>query len=351
MRWLLTLLLGLAAQWPGHAWAEVVRTLHLESTPSGAQVFLLTGGERKPIGTTPTSYEAEFHSEVSVLRFAFVRAGSAEMTLEVGADRDRVVATLKAASVVADAEKQPDPALRRQQEQITPAVTAVLRDGVVRRGGVEAALEGMASLQRIGTAVYLVVPVSLQMKAVNGADADKGALAQQVWRDLASDLSSRLRSALPSAAGVNGIIVNTAIPSTGSSFAVNSRVEAKTELTCIPGTVMVFSSCATMAPVYETSCYNGNCSTRQSGTRCAPGNTPQYSPCATKGPITKFAMKNDPQIGFQQMQVRVLSIVSLPAKGTASPTGLLHVDANGKMLFEQGDIPAAIKAELARKAE
>ncbi|CAN5270061.1 hypothetical protein BH10PSE17_BH10PSE17_28790 [soil metagenome] len=346
MRALVALLLAVASHWPAAAWAEITQSIRFESTPPGAQVFLLSGTSRTPVGTTPVAYEAEFHSEVSILRFAFARAGYEESTLEVGPGRDRVVATLKPASVVADADKQQDPRLRRQQEQITPAVTATLREAFAKKGTADAALDGPARLKQVGDAVFLVVPVSLQSTTPPGSAAEQGAVAQGVWRDVASDLSNRLRSAIPASSGVAGVIVSTAIKSGGSTFSVNSRVESKTEIACIPGTVMVYNSCATMAPVYETSCYNGTCNTRQSGTRCAPGSTPQFSPCATQGPVTKFELKTDPQVGFRQKQVQVFTVALFPAKGAPGAPGLLHVDANGKVLFEQGAVPTALKAEL-----
>ncbi len=337
---LLVVILSLAFAYP--AAAEVRRTIRVDSVPSGAQVFLLVAGERTAIGTTPFDYAAEFHSDVSVLRLSFERAGFAALEFELTPVRDRVVATLAAAMVVASAANQGDPSLKALQDRIAPGVSGAIRQMLASKTAAGVQIEGGASLRRIDGAVYLEVPLALDY----GASADAGGAARRLWREIGAELTARIGKSLPANSGVAGVVMLGGLRGSGPAFGVSSHAESSTQMSCLPGMKQVYDSCATQQPTYETSCYNGSCSTRPTGTRCAGGMKSVYDACATMGPLTTFKVKVDPQAGATASGARVVVVASFTAGG--APTALAQVDERGRVVFREGRLPAALDASSGR---
>lgn len=334
--WLAVLTLAVA----GSAGAQVRKTLRLDSVPPGAQVYLSVAGERKPLGTTPLDYEAEFHSEMSVLNLRFERAGYTPADLEITPARSRVVATLAETSVFAAAATQADGGLRALQERVAPAVGGVIRQALAAKSAEGVQLDGTASLRRVGGAPYLEVPLALPY-AVKPSDP-AGEPARRLWRELGGDLAARVRRALPPASGLAGLVVLGRLRAGASSFAVGSSAESKTEIACLPGMRSVYDSCATMQPTYETYCNpSGQCFQRSTGSRCAGGMKSVFDACATKGPVTKYVVRVDPRPTVHAAQARVVAVLDFAAAG--QPARLAEFDEQGRTVFRNGPLPRELE--------
>jgi hypothetical protein len=126
-RRLVCALLCLPLLWLAAARAEIKKTVELTSEPPGAQVSLAIGGQNKPIGKTPLKYEAEFHSEMSVLRLHFALEGYRERTLELNAGDSRLAAKLSRGSGSDD--ETPGGGKFSVQSHMTSKVEMVCRPG------------------------------------------------------------------------------------------------------------------------------------------------------------------------------------------------------------------------------
>jgi hypothetical protein len=334
--WLAVLALTLV----GGAGAQVRKTLRLDSVPPGAQVYLSVAGERKPLGSTPLDYEAEFHSEMSVQSLRFERAGYTPADLEITPARNRVVATLVETSVFAAAATQADSGLRALQERIAPALGGAIRQALAAKSAEGVQLDGTVRLRRVGGAPYLEVPLALP-HAVKPSDL-AGESARRLWRELGGDLATRVRRALPPASGLAGLVVLGRLDTGASSFTVGSSAESKTEIACLPGMRSVYDSCATMQSTYETYCNpSGQCFQRNTGSRCAAGTKSVFDACATKGPVTKYAVRVEPRTTIQAAQARVVALLDFAA--TDKPVRLAEFDDQGRAVFRDGKLPAELE--------
>lgn len=336
------MLVILAVSRPPAATAEIRKTLMFESLPAGAQVYLLSGSRRIAIGVTPLEHEVDFHSPISVLRFEFERSGYASTTREIDPSQDRVFAKLAARSLVAAPATQLDSRLRSLQQRWNDTIERSLRRSVEQAAPNGFDMAGVARLRQAGgSGVYLHVPITLAF----AARQDGSEIAQAVWREAGSKLTAGLRQALPADSGIAGVIVEANLQATGANFSVTSRMVSTTEMVCVQGMKQVYNSCATRQPVYETSCNSsGFCSTRQSGSRCAGGMVAVPDPCVTRVPATKSTIQVDPVSTTRPKVSRVLGMGSFRAPSSGA-TALLYVDAEGRVLFKQGEIPDSLMAE------
>lgn len=329
-------LAALALAHTGIAGAQVHKSLRIDSVPPGARVYLSVAGERKPLGTTPFDYEAEFHSPISVLKLHFERAGHTAVEQEITPARDRFVATLPAARVVAAPASAGDPGLRALLERITPAADGAVRASLAAPPAEGVQLDGTVGLRRAEGTTYLVVPLVLPYTLQPSSSA--GESARRMWRELASDLAARVRKVVPPASGLGGIVIQGRLNVGGSSFAVNSSAESKTEIACLPGTRMTFDGCATRQPTYETYCNtSAQCFQRTTGSRCVSGMKPVYDPCATKGPVTKYVVTVDPRATVHATHARAIVALDFAAGGTQ--VRLAEFDDQGREVFREGGLP------------
>lgn len=329
----------------GSAGAQVVKSIRLESAPVGAQVFLLQGSDRKLVcAQTPCNWQADFHSERSVLRLSFELPAHEGATVQVSPERSRVKASLKARKGSARTPVQ-SARLQQLQSKLMPAIAAVVRAG--EANSTVSRASAPASLREIGGHTYIYLPLkvgNLEPFIVDG----KGSLVRAMWTSSGGGYDALLKERF-AREGIDGTIVEATIgdPIAGG-FSVTGQAEAETEMTCIPGTVMVYTSCATQAPTYETSCYNGTCSTRQSGTRCAPGNAPQYNPCATRAPLTKYKVKVNPRTGINAKasagSVRLIGISHWSGSNKQVAPTWLQIDVSGRVVHVAGASPSAALA-------
>ena len=348
---LVTLLsLGL---WVSSPRAEVVKELRIESVPAGAEVYLKQAAREIPLGKTPLVYKAEFHSEISILRMVFRKSGYQDALLEVSAKQDKVVAALEARALAASPTVHKDPQLQAIQQRLNPILNQTMPGLLEAKGPFDLDLAGPIRVDRMNEKVFVVVPLALRGSKVNLKESGKTrqeALLKALWDQCGGGLVVPLARKIQGQAGVEGIVLDIAFDEQRYLFGVESRVETRVEMQCVPGTSMqtVFDACATMRSEVTHRDSFGNVYTRQV---CVPGQAmkPVFDPCASKVPVTKSEVKVDPKAGVTRDQARARYIIpfALIGQGAAPEAvyekiGVLLTDAKGARLMGRGALPAEL---------
>lgn len=327
--------------------AEVMKLIRLTSSPSGATVYQSSAGHQTPIcDATPCDWQAEFHSEQSVLRLRFELPGYAGVTQEVTPDKRSVMASLRMTKAAEAAAANQSPRLRSLETRLKPAIGEGVR-AADADAGKTAKPSGPPVLREVGGRVYLWLPLTVRNLKSQAASGN-GGMVRAMWDDAGTRFDEALRNRL-TREGIAGIIVDAVPGNTDGGFTVSSQMESTTEMTCIPGTVMRYNSCASQAPDYTYRCYNGNCTSFQTGSHCVGGQVPQYDPCATRAPITKYQVKVDPQVtikphGTPASSVRLIAVSDWSGK---TEPALIQTDATGRVTYVNGPEPStAIKRAL-----
>jgi len=319
--------------------AEVVKSIRLTSAPSGAEVYQLSAGHQTQIcAATPCDWQAVFHSEQSVLRLRFELPGHEGMTQEVTSNNQGVAVSLKMTDTAAAAYAAKSPHLRALEVRLNPAISEAIR-AVSANASKIAKPSDRPDLRDIGGRVYLWLPL-LVRDLKSQADSGEGSMVHTMWTGAGAGFEEALRNRLAKE-GIAGIIVEATPAEAGSGFEVSSQVEFAAEMTCIPGTVMRYDSCASRAPDYSYRCYNGNCTSFESGSHCVGGQVPQYSACATRAPVTKYRVKVNPQVAIKSAnttRVRLIAICDWSGKAEAA---LIQTNAAGHVTYVEGSEPSA----------
>jgi hypothetical protein len=300
--------------------AEIEKNVRLESEPAGAKVYLLRSSQRIPLGTTPIDYRAEFHSEHSILRFAFELPAHAPQTLEVNASQGSVVAKLAARTLVADPLSLQDMGLRGIQQRINPSLASTLTAMLAQRSGEGIDLSGLARVRRLDDSPYLVLPLLLSSPATS----------LESRRDLLTAILSEVEAKMPNGSGLAGIVADAQIgapPRPGGGAAVQQTVVME----CVGGYEYEYLPC--MQRAIPTG-------------YCVPGTLTKYNPCLNRVPTTQRTVTVDTTAKATGSQR--LYIVSRIGAGR-SELGILHLDQDGRVLVRQGNLPERWIAELPSK--
>jgi hypothetical protein len=302
-------------------------------------VYQLSAGHQAEIcAATPCDWQAEFHSEQSVLHLRFELPGYEGLTEEVAASDPRVAVSLKMTKTAAAAYAAKSPHLRDLELRLNRAIGEAVRAATANAAHI-AESSDPPDLREIGGRIYLWLPLVVRDMS-SKAPSGNGDVVHAMWTGAGAGLEEALRKRLAKE-GIAGIILEATPAEAGSGFAVSSHLEFATEMTCVPGTILRYDSCATRSPDYSYRCYNGNCTSFESGSHCVGGQVPQYSACATRAPVTQYQVKVNPQVAIQSAanhRVRLLAICTWPGK--AEPT-LIQADASGHVGFVEGPEPAA----------
>lgn len=307
----------------------------IESSPSGAQVYLLRGTQRIALGKTPLDYRAEFHSEQSILRIAVEHPGYNPVRLELSASRPRLVAQLTAKSHVVDPATHSDPALRSLQREINPALTQALSSVLQPMGDWTADLAGEARLRRTDNRTLLTIPLSVasQRPAPGGRPADMAAIAKEVWDKVAHRAALAVEGALGRPRGLDGIVIESRFDLQRHGFRVDHRITSRTEMRCVPG------GQNKMVSKYHA------CATRDARGFCVSGYKNEYAyvhdPCASMQPFTLTDTTFDASSAETRDLARAVYLVPLNIDidnlGFSS-VDVVMTDARGKLLWQQGKL-------------
>jgi len=317
-------------------------------------IEMVVGTKREPIGQTPLSYRAEFHSEISVLRFSARKPGYVARDFEVTGKDDRVMIQLQERSFATSPAELNDPELRKMQEQMVVATEKVIRDALKEQSPFEVDLARKIEVQRIDDSAYLVVPVSVghapaDYRRVGAGNAQ--AFLADLWGQLGDGFALPLVQAARKVKGINGIVLDVDYSHVQSGFGVGFRMESNVEMECQPGTKMQFlyDSCATRQTeqTYNAQTHDWE----SSGTKCVGGLVTRqvFDPCASRVPMTHTTLVTDPTVSFAQAKSKARYFGSLEAFGTAvhandvyERIGAVLTDNNGGVLARHGDLRASL---------
>ncbi|MGO9316819.1 MAG: hypothetical protein ACLPXT_03810 [Terracidiphilus sp.] len=317
-------------------------------------VELLVGTKQEPIGQTPLTYRAEFHSEISVLRFSARKPGYEAHEFEITGTEDRAMIQLQERTFATSPAELNDPELRQMQEQVVEAIGKVIRDALKEQSPFEVDVARKIEVRRIDDKVYLVVPLTVGHAPADyhqvGAGNAQSFLAD-LWSQIGEGFALPLVQAARKAKAIHGILLDVDYSHAQSGFGVSFRMESNIEMECQPGYKMqsVYDSCASRQTVQT---YNAQThSWASGGTTCAGGMVTRqvYDPCVRKIPVTHTALVADPKVSFAQAKSRVRYIGSLNALGTAAHAkdvygqiGAVLTDNKGGVLAQKGDLPKAL---------
>ena len=131
------------------------------SDPPGAEVYLLLGTKQESLGTTPLKYQADFHSDMSILRFAIKKPGYKAETIEVNAQQDKVTVSLTPQGFAAAPGIISDPVLSSLQARVSPSIDRTLRERLPGKGPYECDVAGPVRVARLDDNVFLVLPMTM----------------------------------------------------------------------------------------------------------------------------------------------------------------------------------------------
>lgn len=302
--------------------ATLQKTLKLESTPPGAQVYLLRGSQRTPLGVTPLEYQAEFHSEMSILRFAFELAGQESKTAEVAATARGAHVKLGNRALAADPAVHQQQALRELQRRLNPELEKSLRSLLKKHAAAGLELTDVARLRQLDAdGIYLELPITLRLARQPG---DQAALPRSIWDSIGKKIVADLKSGALSGHGLAGIVLRVQADSLQRSFNVNSRMETRTEMACVPGYDKQWEDCFTRS-------YTG---------QCTGGYRMIYKSCARMEPRVVNELVVDPRAVVGKSRAHIYLIHGMQ-KNLDKP-GMLQLDDAGNVRFKDGGIPAAL---------
>ncbi len=336
----------LAAFGPAAALAEIVKQVAIESSPPGAEVFLVEGTRKNSLGRTPLKAQLEFHSEISVLRLSLSKSGFQAQTVEVGARQSALKVKLLPQRLAAQPGEITNEALRGLQSRIGKRIDESVGRSVASATSLEWEFVGLIRVVDLDGKTYLLAPVALARPPQESA-----ASVSDIWDKVRSTVVQPLGEVARGESSIEGIVVSVGLGQIRRDFGVGGQVESRLEMQCVPGTQMVqeYDPCARRVQVYET---QRDGSTRNTGlTRCEGGTVTRsvFNPCATKTPVTKSAVVVKPQAGTRIEQAQIQFVVPAAALGEArkrrelpAQVGVLRADAQGRVLEKRGQVPSML---------
>lgn len=279
--------------------ATVVKELTIESVPSGVEAYLLQGSRRVPLGKTPLTYEATFHSEISIIRIAFEIAGYETKIAEVSATQDKVSIILSPRGNTLSPAAIKDPNLRKIQQRIKPTVDKVLLKSSSLQSPAKWEIRSKVRVANIDGKNFIILPIGLidsqyRVKSNSGNDYIES-LLRDLWDQLGKKLVIPLFLELREEHDVIGIILDIAYDQSKRVFRVDSHVESKVEMECVPGTETTerYENCAKTVMM---SVYDYGIKAYRMESKCVGGIVTQYinNPCLYKVPVTRTDLKVDP---------------------------------------------------------
>jgi hypothetical protein len=346
------LVLGL---WALDVQAVVLKKLRIETNPSGAETFLLEGTRKVPLGTTPLEYEAEFHSEISILRMLIKKTGYSDFTLEVSASQDKIVAALESLGISEDPNFHKDPNLRKIQEQINPIIDRIIPELLEHLKQMDSNLAGHISVTAAQDDIFLVVPVVIEnlKDEINGTGKSRREmLLKALWGQLGGSIAIPLARKFREHEGITGILLQAKIDENRYVFSTLPTLESNMKMVCVAGyrTQQVLQ--LRQIPQYETYSDNrGMVYQRLTGYRTESYIVPQqvFDPCISRRPITTVVPKFGPKVNVVKDQavatfllpLKILERNLTPEKLYEELTILL-INSKGEQLEHQGSRPIPI---------
>ena len=333
--------------------AAFVKQIHIDSDPVDAEVFLLQGARRIPLGKTPLKYEASFHSEISILRIAFEKAGFEGKVVEVSATQNSVQTKLNTRVYASTPDSLKDPVLRNLQQRIKPIIDKFFSEPVATQSNFQWAVGGQVNVAAFNGKTFIILPIALTDSNKNSLFSSSSAVnnttLRALWDQLSQQVVFPLSIKLKHEDKLSGLIVEIANRHPKKEFQVGSRVETKVEMECIAGTEMVqaYDSCATKQMRHDP---DGRGNIRMSYV-CVGGMVTRsvYNPCLYRTPISKSSVVIDPVAKTEVKRSKIQFIFTLDLLNQTSHLndifsrlGILCTNEEGRTVLNSGPVPPSL---------
>lgn len=340
-----TVALGLALLLPCAPAQALEKTVRIESTPSGAEVFLLQGTRETLVGRTPFEYRAEFHSEMSILRLAFKKQGFDTRRVELAAKQSELLARLEVRALVAKAGAG-DGAFATIQAKVRPALEPILARFLAAKDGPKFDLTRPAMVA--GPAGAPRIEIRLDMQELAGAQKklstqEAEASAREVWRAVATGLAQpAARLVVAGDPRLSGLLLEVRYANVRRRFTVGTRTDTRMESQCQPGqvSVQVWNPCQRLEMQVGQS--------SGAATRCVGGMETRYqhSPCAYRIMVPVNETVLDPKLQleagtllFRFYLPRELAASDAQVAGLFEQLAVLVQSSADEVLLNRGTIP------------
>jgi hypothetical protein len=346
-------ILALLTLWVSTAQAVVDKDLYFESVPSGAKVYLLQGKRQVLLGTSPLKYRASFHSEISILRFSVQKSGYESQTIEVSAKQNRISVKLTSRTFAAHPDTIGNPKLRSLQKKLAPVVDTTVSGLATAQGPFAYTIGRRVRVSKLDHKYYLILPVEIERSEKGHKDLIRSkneAFIRQVWDQIGREVVIPLAKAVRNRAKIDGIVLDVNLSQVHRGFKVSSHTKTKTEMKCVPGTVMqnVYNPCLRRRTEYYRDSY-GNLHTRMGSCEGGWVTAPVYNPCAQRIPVISREMKIDPEATIRKVQSKLQYIFAMGSIDLAtknrkeySQLGILFIDEKGKIVTKRGPVPSSL---------
>lgn len=279
--------------------AEITKKVRITTEPAGAEIFLVLGARRIPVGASPADAEIEFHSEQSVVRIFAQKLGYEPKTVELEARQPTLTIKLErraATEKVAATEMGPKSDLRKRVASVVEENFPALLE---RHGRFGAQLGRPAKVTELDGRDYLVISVDLLRRGENQYGSASEVPLQDIWKQLASQLIIPLWGSLRAVPELAGIVLDVGYGELLSGFSVNARIEMETEMQCVPGTRQEsrWNPCVRQrSETYTDS--RGIRHTRYIGCEGANELATVFDPCARRVPVQRSKVVMDPKVNL-----------------------------------------------------
>jgi len=259
----------ITASWIAAEEGPVTKSVRFESDPTGVEVFLKQGTKEISIGKTPFTYQAEFHSTISVLRLIAKKKGYETVKSEVSATQDILRLVLKPALLVEDPNVHQEPSLKALQQRINPILVKELPKMLEAEEDFSFDLAGPVRVADLDGDRALLL--NLAMTNATGLPKGSGkkrqqALLKTLWPALGKTVVLPLAATLKNEKELHSFLLQVFFNEQQLIFEVGVKTETKVRMECRPtlelvteygiggGTRMgtVMNPCGRLEPVYTT---------------------------------------------------------------------------------------------------
>lgn len=243
----------------------ITKSLAIESDPPGAEVFFKQGTKEVPVGKTPLTYQAEFHSKISILRMGFKKKGFEPLTLEVSAAQDRVQAVLKAVTLVESPTVHQDPALKALQERLNPILLKNLPNALETEGPFALDMGAPLRVADLDGEHALLITFFLHDASAlpkGGGKERQQALLKMLWGHVSKTFLVPLAASLQGEKDLDSFLVQVLFNEQQIIFGVGVKTQSNVSVRCVPEMqgqynlygkyVMVYNPCARLERVVTT---------------------------------------------------------------------------------------------------
>jgi hypothetical protein len=337
--------------WPVEA--AVVKELQIETSPMDAEAFLLQGTKRTPLGKTPLKYEATFHSEISIIRIAFEKAGYETKIVEISASQNRIYVDLNTRGYTLSPNAIKDPVLRNLHQRIKPLLDKQLSNLPPSQGPYRWEVQEQVRVAALDEKTFLILPIGLtdpkKSLPLPASPVENDAPLQSLWSQLGREIVIPLAQTLKGEKAISGTIAEVGYLPTKKDFKVGSRVETQVEMECVPGSemVQVYDSCASQQMRHHS---DGRGNTRMSYD-CVGGMVTRsvYNPCLYKAPVTRSTVVTDPVAKTEANRAKLQYVFShdlldpaMKESDIYSRLGIVGINEEGRIVLRRGSVPTSL---------